>query len=97
MNIPMLQAYIDGYQERLFDLQCLAVHQGYWAGYYQSRKPKSAKSIIERMIRDHKKEVKGHGPKVEKPKPEVDLDRIMRLDAKRAAFLAKKKSHQQRK
>lgn len=96
MNIPMLQAFIDGYQERLFDLQCLAVHQGYWAGYYQSRKPKSANSVIERMIRDHKKEARGHGPRVEKPKPEVDLDRIRRLDAKRAAFLAKKKGQQRK-
>lgn len=95
MNIPMFQAYIDGYQEHLFDLQCLAVHQGYWAGYYQSRKPKSANTVIERMIRDHKKETLRHGPKIEKPKPDVDLNRIMRLDAKRAAYLARKK--QQRK
>lgn len=95
MNVPMFQAYIEGYQERLFDLQCLAVHQGYWAGYYQSRKPKPATSILERMIRDHKKEVQGHRHDTKMPKPEVDLDRIMRLDAKRAAYLARKK--QQRK
>lgn len=89
MNIPMLQACIDGYQERLFDLQCIAVHQGYWAGYYQSRKPKPVNSVLNRMLREHEKYIRKNGSKIEKPKPEVDLERIMRLDAKRAEYLAR--------
>lgn len=73
-------------------MQCLAVHQGYWAGYYQSRKPKSANSILDKMIRDHVKAIKRRNKKDQHiPKPEVDVDRFMRLEEKRMAYLAKKK------
>lgn len=92
MNIPMLRAYVQGYQEHLFDLQCLAVHQGYWAGYYRSRKPKSAKTILNRMVREHEKAVKkASGKSKYIPKPEVDLDRFMQLEAKRMEYIARGK------
>lgn len=86
----MVQAYIEGYQERLFDQQCLAVQQGYWAGYFQSKKPKSANSIIEKMVRDHKKAIHQKS-KQSVAKPEVDIERFMRLEAKRAAYMARQK------
>ena len=88
MNIPMFRAFIDGYQEYLFDQQCLAVHNGYWAGYYQSKKPKPANHIIEKMIQDHKKAAKVD-PGKNIPKPEVDLERFLRLEQKRMEFLAR--------
>lgn len=92
MNIPMLQAYIDGYQEHLFDMQCLAVHQGYWAGYYQSKKPKSASTILEKMVRDHNRALKREKSKGKSiPKPEVDVDKFLQLETKRAEFLARKR------
>lgn len=87
MNIPMLKAFVEGYQERLFDMECLAVQQGYWAGYYQSKKPKSVKVVLEKMDRDHKKIIK----KAKNiPKPEVDVDRFLKLEERRKAFLARK-------
>lgn len=92
MNIPMVQAYIEGYQEHLFDLQCLAVHQGYWAGYYQSKKPKSANYILDKMSKDHTKAKRKKNPNAKSiPKPEVDMERFLRLEEKRKAFLARKK------
>lgn len=95
MNIPMVQAFIEGYQEHLFDNQCLAVQQGYWAGYYQSKKPKSANSIIEKMIRDHDKAKKAkHNAGKNIPKPEVDMERFLRLEQKRKEFLARKKGRE---
>ena len=53
MNIDTLNAVIQGYKDRLFDQQCLAVHQGFWAGYYsiRTKRPKSAASIVKSMIR----------------------------------------------
>lgn len=86
MNLDMFKAYVEGYQEHLFDMQCLAVHQGYWAGYFQSKKPKKPNQLLEQMIRDHTKEKNANVPK-----PEVDIDRIMRLDKKRMEYLAKHK------
>lgn len=95
MTVPMVQAFIEGYQERLFDNQCLAVQQGYWAGYYQSKKPKSANSVIEKMIRDHdKSRRKKHNAGKNIPKPEVDMDRFLRLEQKRMEFLARKKGRE---
>lgn len=89
MSLPMVKACIEGYQEHLFDQQCLAVHQGYWAGYYQSKKPKSANIILEKMLRDHEKHNKKQsGTSVSKP--EVDMDRFMQLEEKRKAYLKRK-------
>lgn len=88
MNVPMLQAKIDGYQEYLFDQQCLAVHYGYWAGYYQSKKPKLPNTIIEKMARDHTKAIKRKKSKDGYiPKPEVDVDLFMKREARRKAYL----------
>lgn len=72
-------------------MQCIAVQQGYWAGYFQSKKPKSANSILEKMNRDHKavkKKVKQVGKNI--PKPAVDVDAFLRREERRMAFLARK-------
>lgn len=90
MNIPMLQACIEGYQEHLFDMQCIAVHQGYWAGYFQSKKPKSANYILERLNREHKKERrKASGKKL--TKPEVDVEKFLQREERRMAYLASRR------
>lgn len=90
MNIPMLQAYIEGYQEHLFDLQCLAVHQGYWAGYYQSKKPRPANVVLEKMIQEHSKAKKSKN-KSSLPKPEVNVDQFLAREARRKAYMARRK------
>lgn len=86
----MLQAYIEGYQEHLFDLQCLAVHQGFWAGHYQSKKPKPVHVILQQMLKDHLKRGK-KGTKGNTKKPEVDVDQFIERESRRQAFLAKKR------
>lgn len=90
MNIPMLQAYVDGYQNYMFDMQCLAVHQGYWAGYYQSKKPKSVSKVLQKMEIERNKLKKINGSKV--PKPEVDVNRYLGLEEKRMKYLANKRN-----
>lgn len=51
MNLDTFNAYVEGYGDRLFDLQLLSVHTGFWAGYYTgSKKPKSIKKIIELLV-----------------------------------------------
>lgn len=85
--MPTLRAVIAGYQEHLFDLQCLAVHQGYWAGYYSnSKKPKSLNSILKKLFTEHRKSKIKVATKA-LPKPEVDLDTFMQRERKLNAFL----------
>lgn len=86
----MFQAYVDGYQEHLFDMECLAVHNGYWAGYYQSRKPKAVSAVLDKMIREHTK-AKKLGKSKNVPKPEVNMELFMQREQRRMAYLARKK------
>lgn len=50
MSLEMLQACVQGYQERLLDQQFLCVHAGFWAGYYSnSKKPKPLKTVLTKL------------------------------------------------
>lgn len=89
MNISMFQAYIDGYGDYLFDMKCLSVYQGYWAGYFQSKKPKPVSYVLNKLEQEHRKSKKANGPKL--PKPEVDVDRFMALEEKRMMYMANKR------
>lgn len=56
MSLEVFRACSKGYADHLFDLEILSVQQGYWAGYYSnSKKPKSVKSVIDRMLRSRGK------------------------------------------
>lgn len=73
MSLDMFRACARGYADRMFDLQLLSVQQGYWAGYYNnSKKPKSAKTIIETLIRRRSKP-KEHAS-------EVDVDAFLKME-----------------
>lgn len=88
MNIDMLQAYVEGYQERLFDEKCLAVQQGYWAGYFRSKRPRPLGDVLSKLDQEHQKMVKNKHKKGKNvPKPEVDMDRFLRLEQKRMQYL----------
>lgn len=87
MDIPMFKAYVEGYQEHLFDQKLLAVQHGFWAGYYQSKRPKPMKTILTQMIQDNEKaKKKKKYAKGEIQRPEVDvatfLEREKRFKAK---------------
>lgn len=87
----MFRAYIEGYQEHLFDMECMAVQQGYWAGYFQSKKPKPANAILKKMEQDHRKakrQAKNAGKNI--PKPAVDVESFLQREERRKAFLARK-------
>ena len=56
MSLDVFKAVINGYSDHIFDLQLVAVHQGYWAGYYgRAKKPKSLESILNKMFKARKK------------------------------------------
>lgn len=78
MNLDTLKAVIEGYQERLFDQRCMAVHQGYWAGYYMgAKRAKPLQSILEMLIREKAKAKHAKGSTVSKPNIDVDVEAFL--------------------
>lgn len=56
MSMPMFRACVAGYEDRLFDMQLVAVHGGHWAGYFgMSKKPKSLSTILDKLYAEKKK------------------------------------------
>lgn len=90
LNLDTLKAVIEGYQERLFDQRCIAVHQGYWAGYYMgSKHAKPLSTIIETMIRENNKAKakRDNKNKVYKPIVEVDVEAFLEKERKLKGLL----------
>lgn len=71
MSLDMFRAVIQGYSDHIFDLQLVAVHQGYWAGYYgRAKKPKNLESILKKLFKAKEK----HEDKSYKQKKVEDVD-----------------------
>lgn len=52
MSLDVLKAVIQGYSDHIFDLQLLAAHQGYWAGYYnRAKRPKNLGAVLKKMLK----------------------------------------------
>jgi hypothetical protein len=52
----MFKAVVKGYSDHIFDLQLVAVHQGYWAGYYsRAKKPKNLETILKKLFKAKQK------------------------------------------
>lgn len=80
----MFRAVIDGYTDHMFDLQVLSVHQGYWAGYYgRAKKPKSIKSILDKMFRAREKSSKKSKSNEQQKAPDVDVEAFLAMEQKR--------------
>lgn len=82
MSLEMFQSCAKGYLDRMFDLQLLGIQQGYWAGYFtRSKKPKSIKSIVEKMVKAKTK--RDADPKsIKTAKPEVDVETFQEMEAR---------------
>lgn len=81
----MFQAYIEGYEDHLFDLKCIAVYTGYWAGYYgNSKRPKPLSKVLELLFGEHRKSKQ----KNQKPKerPGVDVEEFLRKEERLRAY-----------
>lgn len=55
MNLDTFQAIKEGYEDRMFDQQLIAVQSGYWSGYYMSKKPKPLGRILDILTRNRLK------------------------------------------
>ena len=56
MSLDVFKAVIKGYSDHIFDLQLVAVHQGYWAGYYgRAKKPKGLDIVLKKLFKAKEK------------------------------------------
>lgn len=56
MSLDMFKAVVKGYSDHIFDLQLVAVHQGYWSGYYnRAKKPKNLEAILKKLFKAKEK------------------------------------------
>jgi hypothetical protein len=56
MSLDVFRSVVKGYSDHIFDLQLVAVHQGYWAGYYsRAKKPKSLEFILKKLFKAREK------------------------------------------
>lgn len=56
MSLDVFRAVIQGYSDHIFDLQLVAVHQGYWAGYYsRAKKPKGLEIVLRKLFKAKEK------------------------------------------
>lgn len=79
MNLSQFRAFAKGYENHLFDLECLMVHAGHWAGYYSNAKrPKPLGTILKELCEKHTKVQKPVSTNSEKP--EVDVDEYLRRE-----------------
>lgn len=86
MSLDMFKAVIQGYSDHIFDLQLVAVHQGYWSGYYnRAKKPKNLESIIKKMFKA--KEKSDSKPHVQKKVEDVNVEAFLALEQKRLSKL----------
>lgn len=85
MSLDVFQAYVKGYSDRLLDQQILALQSGYWSAYYAGAKhPKPVHRISEDMIKRHRSQ---DAVKASKPRPDVDVDAYLEMEAQFKARL----------
>ena len=86
MSLPMLNAFVAGYEDYIFDLQIVAVHGGYWAGYYsRTKKPKTLKNVLESMFR--RKNKAANIGKSKNTAPDVNVEEFLERERRFKARL----------
>ena len=79
MSLDMFKAVVKGYSDHIFDLQLVAVHQGYWSGYYsRAKKPKSLDTILKKMFKT--KEKGEDRPYEQKKVEDVDVEKFLAME-----------------
>ena len=78
MSLDVFQAVVNGYTDRLRDMQIMSAHTGYWSGYFnRTKKPKSLDSIIHSIVKGSRAKSK-----------HVDSVDVAAFEARERAFMA---------
>ncbi len=87
MSLDVFNAVIRGYSDHIFDLQVVAVHQGYWAGYYgRARKPKNLDTVLKKLLKAKSKDSRKNS---QKKVTEVDVETFLKREQERLSKLNK--------
>ena len=88
MSLDVFKAVVKGYSDHIFDLQLVAVHQGYWSGYYnRAKKPKNLETILKKLFKaKEKNEDKPHG---QKKTEDVDVEKFLAMERLRLSQIRK--------
>ena len=79
MSLDVFKAVIKGYADHIFDLQLVAVHQGYWSGYYnRAKKPKNLETILKKLFKA--KEKNDDSPHKQKKVEDVDVEGFLAME-----------------
>lgn len=79
MSLDVFKAVIEGYSDHIFDLQLVAVHQGYWSGYYnRAKKPKNLESILKKLFKAREKNE--NKPYRQKKVEDVDVEGFLAME-----------------
>ena len=79
MSLDVFKAVVKGYSDHIFDLQLVAVHQGYWSGYYsRAKKPKSLDTILKKLFKA--KEKGEDKPNKQKKVEDVDVEKFLAME-----------------
>ena len=74
LNLDTLNAYLEGYNDRITDYQMLSVTSGYWSAYYSNSKhPKPVEHIIRKLCSRDSKVNRKHSN-------EVDVEAFLRTE-----------------
>ena len=77
LSLEVLNAYLEGYSDHLFNLQLLSIQQGYWAGYFmRAKRAKPLKKIIDGLVKERTKKA----PKKLEDKPDVDVEAFLKAE-----------------
>lgn len=88
----MLQAYTEGYKDRVFAEQIQSVQIGYWAGYYsRSKRPKNPSNVIRTMMRKKDNNLKESIGRSES----VDVESFLTMDKQFKERLQKQKEQEE--
>ena len=88
MSLDTFRAVIHGYSDHLFDLQMLAVHQGYWAGYYgRAKKPKNVGYVLKKLLKSKEKNDNKSKQGAQQKAEDVDVEAFLALEQRRLSLL----------
>ena len=81
MSLDMFKAVVKGYSDHMFDLQLVAVHQGYWSGYYnRAKKPKNLETILKKLFKAKEKDEDVGRSSKRKNTGDVDVESFLAME-----------------
>lgn len=92
MNLDSVKAYVEGYQDHMFEHKCLTVYTGYWTGYYSNAKrPKPLEQVLKALSKAYDRAKRdSHSKQNVVSRPDVDVEQFMQRELRFKSKLGRK-------